>query len=101
VTCEVVGDPSTLAAATGLAAYRIVQESLTNVVRHAPGSPATVRIELGAGGARVIVDSSGAPGRRTPEGNGLLGMRERTEALGGSFSAGPGGSGWRVEAVLP
>lgn len=101
VTCDVVGDPSTLPAATGLAAYRIVQESLTNVVRHAPGSPATVRLELGVGGTRVVVDSAGAPDRHTPEGSGLLGMRERAEALGGHLTAGPSGNGWRVEAVLP
>ena len=101
VSCEVVGDLSTLPAATGLAAYRIVQESLTNVVRHAAGSPATVRLDVGAGGTRVVVDSAGAPVRRTPEGHGLLGMRERTEALGGHFTAGPSSAGWRVEAVLP
>lgn len=101
VTCEVVGDPSMLAAATGLAAYRILQESLTNVVRHASGSPATVRLDLGGGGTRVVVDSAGAPDFPRQEGNGLLGMRERAEALGGRFTAGPNGSGWRVEAVLP
>ncbi len=101
VTCEVVGDPSTLPAATGLAAYRIVQESLTNVVRHASGSAATVRLELGSGGTLVVVDSAGAPGRPTEGGSGLLGMRERAEALGGHLTAGPRGDGWRVEAVLP
>ncbi|MDQ3716935.1 MAG: sensor histidine kinase [Actinomycetota bacterium] len=101
VTFDVVGDPSVLSATAGLAAYRIVQEALTNVARHAPGSATTVRVEVSTDGTRLTVDSVGAPGRRTAEATGLLGMRERAETLGGHLTAGPRSGGWRVEAVLP
>lgn len=101
VTCEVVGDLSRLSATEGLTVYRILQEALTNVARHAPGSPAVVRLEVGVGQTRVQVDSTGSPGRETASGVGLTGMRERAEVLGGAVTAGPWGSGWRVEAVLP
>lgn len=100
VSCDVVGDATRLSASTGLAAYRIVQEALTNAARHAPGTPSEVRLQVEAGRAVVVVDSAGAPGRRTT-GNGLIGMRERAEAVGGHLDAGPAGTGWRVEAVLP
>ncbi|MXG89428.1 histidine kinase [Nocardioides flavescens] len=86
-------------AATGLAAYRIVQEALTNAARHAPGHLASVRVDLD-GEVRIVVESDGPPGPRPP-GSGVTGMRERAEAVGGRLSAGPGpGGGWRVEAVL-
>jgi signal transduction histidine kinase len=88
----------------GGAAYRIVQESLTNVVRHAgPNAAARVRVAATNGAVEIEVSDDGpgaAPG--TPDGNGMSGMRERAAALGGSFSAGsaPGG-GYRVRALLP
>jgi signal transduction histidine kinase len=88
----------------GGAAYRIVQESLTNVVRHAgPQASARVRVAATNGVVEIEVSDDGqgaAPG--TPDGNGLTGMRERAAALGGSFIAGsaPGG-GFRVQAQLP
>ena len=88
----------------GGAAYRIVQESLTNVVRHAgPQASARVRVAATNGVVEIEVSDDGqgaAPD--TPDGNGLTGMRERAAALGGSFSAGstPGG-GFRVQALLP
>jgi signal transduction histidine kinase len=88
----------------GGAAYRIVQESLTNVVRHAgDGARARVRVIARDEGVEVEVSDDGrgaAPGSR--DGNGLTGMRERASALGGSFEAGgaPGG-GFRVRALLP
>jgi signal transduction histidine kinase len=88
----------------GGAAYRIVQESLTNVVRHAgPDAAAHVRVAATDGVVEIEVSDDGpgaAPG--TPDGNGLTGMRERAAALGGSFNAGtkPGG-GFRVQALLP
>jgi signal transduction histidine kinase len=88
----------------GGAAYRIVQESLTNVVRHAgPSASARVRVAATNGAVEIEVCDDGrgaAPG--TPDGNGLTGMRERAAALGGSFDAGgtPGG-GFRVRALLP
>jgi len=101
VECQVVGDLSGLTATEGLTVYRILQEALTNVARHAPGCAATVLLEVVDGRTRVQVDSAGAPGRPSPDGAGLAGMRERAEAMGGRVTAGPWGSGWRVEAVLP
>jgi signal transduction histidine kinase len=100
VSCDLVGDLSRLTATAGLVVYRLVQESLTNVARHAPGVATAVRVEVDGAGTRVTVDSAGAPGRAV-SGTGLLGMRERVEAVGGRFTAGPWRAGWRVEAVLP
>ncbi|HEV7204114.1 MAG TPA: histidine kinase [Jatrophihabitans sp.] len=99
VRATVEGDLAAVPATVGLAAYRIVQESLTNAAKHAPGRPATVHVAVTAEAVRVDVDSAGAPG--TGRGIGLVSMRERAESLGGAFSAGPGGSGWRVHAELP
>jgi signal transduction histidine kinase len=88
----------------GGAAYRIVQESLTNVVRHA-GPQASARVCVAARNGVVEIeitdDGNGAP-PGTDEGNGLIGMRERAAALGGSFSAsGTPGGGFVVRALLP
>ncbi len=102
-TVELVvdGDLAALGATRGLAVYRIVQEALTNAARHAPGSAVSVRIETGRGDTTVTVASTGTPDPDAREGSGLLGMRERAEALGGTLVAGPWQGGWRVEAVLP
>jgi signal transduction histidine kinase len=89
----------------GAAGYRIVQEALTNVARHAgAGASARVRLAQTNGNVEVEVtdDGRGAPaGAR--DGGGLTGMRERATALGGRFEAGsaPGGGGFRVWASLP
>jgi len=101
VELEVDGDLAALGATRGLAVYRIVQEALTNAARHAPGSQVRVRIETGRGDTTVTVASTGAPDPDAREGSGLLGMRERAEALGGRLGAGAWQGGWRVEAVLP
>lgn len=84
--------------------YRVVQESLTNVARHAPQA-GSVSVSVRRDGDRVTVEvADDAPSAR-PHGRagfGLLGMRERVEALGGTLDAGPGdGGGWSVRAVLP
>jgi signal transduction histidine kinase len=102
VTYVVRGDLSRLTATTGLAAYRILQEALTNVARHAPGRPADIEVVVDGGTTRITVDNP-APGRAlaTADGTGLLGMRERAEALGGRLDAGANVDRWRVEAVLP
>lgn len=90
-----------------LAAYRIVQESLTNALKHAAPGPVTVRLALTGGLLSVTVDSpcGDRPGPRAPgSGAGLIGMRERTELLGGQFEAGHEGhegAVWRVRAQLP
>ncbi|MBN6052536.1 sensor histidine kinase, partial [Nonomuraea sp. RK-328] len=87
------------------AAYRIVQESLTNVARHAPGARVTVRLEYGERELVVTVTDTGATS--PPElsahgtGNGIPGMRERASALGGTLAAGPSGTGFQVSARLP
>ncbi|MCJ0871556.1 sensor histidine kinase [Streptomyces sp. AP-93] len=108
-----------LPAPVELAAYRIVQESLTNALKHAAPGTVTVRLARdrpaggggGGGGGRggggalhVVVDSpyGERPGPRAPgSGAGLIGMRERTELLGGAFEAGRADAVWRVRATLP
>ena len=91
----------TLPAEVDLAAYRIVQEALTNAARHSGGREATVRIGYRDGGLLVEVDDDGRGGAASP-GSGLIGMAERAHALGGELAAGPRpGGGFRVRAVLP
>ena len=93
-----------LPTALDLAAYRIVQESLTNVVRHAHATRALVLVERQDDGVLVRVDDDGQDGvlRAESEGSGLRGMRERAEALGGTLELGQSGlGGWRVSAWLP
>jgi len=99
VTLAVEGDAGRLPATTGLAVYRILQEALTNAVKHAPGSPTAVRLSVHADAVRLAVDSAADPGTGT--GLGVPSMRERAEALGGACQAGPGGRGWLVQATLP
>ena len=87
-----------------LAAYRIVQEALTNALRHASAKRATVRVEVVGGRLRVVVsdDGAGQNGGRGPGGHGLVGMRERVAVYGGSLEVGPGaGGGLRVDATIP
>jgi signal transduction histidine kinase len=99
VTLDTEGDPGRLPATTGLAVYRILQEALTNVVKHASGSAAAVRLAVEPGTARLTVHSTGMAGAGT--GHGLLSMRERAESVGGSCAAGPDHRGWLVSASFP
>jgi len=106
VRLEVSGRPCDLPTGVDLAAYRIIQESLTNVIRHARA--ATARIAIAYGLADVIIeiedDGRGIDEREAPAvgGNGLLGMRERAAALGGDLEAGPRATGgFGVRARLP
>jgi signal transduction histidine kinase len=106
VRVETIGDPRPLSTGVDLAAFRIIQEALTNVTRHAgPGVAATVRIEYGDDELliEVVDDGRGLPGDLPGGGNGIAGMRERVAALGGEISTGPitGGDGFRVRARLP
>ncbi|MET8139189.1 histidine kinase [Sphaerisporangium sp. NPDC005288] len=105
VTKRVTGAPRSLPPGVERAAYRIVQESLTNATKYAPGAPATVTLAYGHDRLTVLVEDGGAtaPGALAGEGggNGIPGMRERATALGGTLTAGPHGQGFRVEAVLP
>ncbi|TDB72500.1 sensor histidine kinase, partial [Actinomadura sp. KC216] len=88
-----------------LAAYRIVQEALTNARRHAPGAAVDVDVDYTPGALRVSVRDNGpgpAAGGAGPAGHGLLGMRERAAAVGGDLRTGPGPvGGFLVEATLP
>ncbi|TDD37711.1 two-component sensor histidine kinase [Actinomadura sp. KC06] len=90
-----------LAPHQGVTILRLVQEGLANAAKHA-GPHATVRLSVRIDGdaARLVIDDDGhgAPGA---PGHGLIGMRERVDLLGGTFEAGPTGSGWRLSAELP
>jgi signal transduction histidine kinase len=99
VRASVDGDLAAQPSTVGLATYRILQEALTNALKHAPGATSVVVVEVDDRAVRLSVDTSGSPG--SGSGLGLVGMRERAESLGGRFSAGPGGSGWLVTAEIP
>ncbi|WP_332662803.1 sensor histidine kinase [Aeromicrobium sp.] len=104
VRLEIDGDPGRLTTTAGLAVYRIVQEALTNVVRHAPDAAARVRLAVLDDRTRLVVENDGgAPAVRPADGMGvgIISMRERAESVGGRLTAGPADFGWRVEAVLP
>ncbi|EYR63436.1 histidine kinase [Actinotalea ferrariae CF5-4] len=107
VELRMTGSPDPVPAALALTAYRLVQESLTNVVRHAGGAAATVTVTRGAEALDVEVTDDGPPaprprGMEAPGGHGQLGMRERVAVWGGTLEAGPRpDGGYRVHAVLP
>ena len=88
-----------------LAAYRIIQESLTNAIRHAGPATATVSLTYGAADLRIEISDTGrgaVVGPAAGTGHGLTGMRERAAAVGGTVQAGPGETGgFRVTARLP
>lgn len=104
VGLDVVGLPPTrISDLTSLAAYRIVQESLTNARRHAPGTRVTVALRYDTDNVSLAVsnDLTGPKGRAAAAGVGIVGMRERAEAIGGRFDVGPVADAFRVEAELP
>jgi signal transduction histidine kinase len=113
VHVEQDGERRPLPAEVDLAAYRIVQEALTNSARHSAGSTATVSVRYGTDAVVVQVDDDGTaggpaaarparPAKDGSGGNGIAGMTERAHALGGSLHAGPRpGGGFRVRARLP
>ena len=106
VEVEVAGKEPPLPAAVHLAAYRIIQESLTNVARHAGPARVTVRVTYDDADVHVEIDDDGtAPAdgdAAIGTGSGITGMRERAAALGGDLSAGfRHGGGFRVSARLP
>jgi signal transduction histidine kinase len=104
VTLEHRGEPRRVSAAVDVSAYRIVQEALTNVMKHAGECRAGVVLDwTDEAWLRVAVTDDGAgpgPGE-TAGGRGLVGMRERAHVLGGTFEAGPAHPGFRVDAGLP
>ncbi|MFC9433336.1 sensor histidine kinase [Nocardia sp. NPDC057030] len=99
-------DGTELPSAVDHAAYRIVQEALTNAMKHAPGQQVDIEVGTRDEQLRVLVRNPMAPAalRRTEHGEphrGLINMRERTAALGGNFTAGPDSGRWEVLARLP
>lgn len=105
INLRLEGDLGALNATSGLAIYRIVQEALTNVVRHAaPAATASVWLQTAPLQTRLTIeDYGGGAIHHTADGTGagIISMRERAEAAGGRFRAGPTENGWRVEAVIP
>jgi signal transduction histidine kinase len=105
VRVETDGLPPDLPQALDLTAYRLVQEALTNVLKHAAADWTVVRIERTSEAVVVDVVDSGPvrpdSAERLSSGHGLVGMRERVAVFGGSLEAGPDGAGWRVRAELP
>ena len=109
VELSVTGERRPLDPGVELSAYRIIQEALTNAMRHAPGARTRVSVGYGRTALDIQVDDDGpgaAPGGARPpategSGRGLIGMRERVAVFGGEFSAAPAGRGFRVAARLP
>jgi signal transduction histidine kinase len=103
VSLSVNGDLSCVSPAAGLGLYRIAQESLANVVKHAPGSATEVCCDVDGDSVRLTVCNRPIPATNgnAASGMGLPGMRQRAEALAGRVQAGPSGDTWLVEAVFP
>jgi len=85
-------------ASVATAAFRIVQESLTNVLKHSDARRVVIELQAAGGGLALSVADDGTPRGKPRPGNGLRGMHERAEATGGRLSAGPTASGFAVEA---
>jgi signal transduction histidine kinase len=103
VMLHLEGTPYPVPAAVGVTAYRIVQEALTNVVKHAGSARTDVTIRYGRSAIDIVVDDQGdVAEERADPGYGLLGMRERAAHVGGTIEAGPHlGGGFSVRAILP
>jgi signal transduction histidine kinase len=108
VSLSVAGTRRELPPGLDLAAYRVVQEALTNVLRHAPAATTAVRIAYRVDDLLLEVTDDGAAltaresGGERGSGRGLLGLRERVAIYGGSLEAGPQpDGGWRVRATIP
>jgi signal transduction histidine kinase len=97
------GDLAQLPIGVDLAAYRVLQEALTNALRHAAGAKVTARVDVTGDDVVLEVRDSGADLPRTVDGTGrgLLGMRERVRLYGGEVESGPDGAGFRVRARIP
>lgn len=105
VELSVVGQERPVPPGVELAAYRVVQEALTNTVKHASGATAEVTVEYAADHLRVeVADTGGRPGASASSGSGrgLIGLRERLTVYGGTLQAGPRPrGGYRVKALIP
>ena len=102
VVLSIDGDQPQVPPSIGVTVYRIVQEALTNAIRHAAGAKVKVELSYSSSNIGVVVMDDG-PGSEGPrgDGHGLIGMRERVQAVGGTLSAGPTGTGWKVAASIP
>ncbi|MDQ4008616.1 MAG: sensor histidine kinase [Actinomycetota bacterium] len=102
VRVSTTGTPVGLPPQVDLAAYRVVQEALTNVLRHSPATVARVQVDYETDAVALTVTSSGTAEAERAGGLGMPGMRGRVESLGGTFSAGPtAGGSFEVRARLP
>jgi signal transduction histidine kinase len=106
VELSITGERRPLDPGIELSAYRIIQEALTNALKHAPGARARVGVRFEPAALEVLVvdeGGNGEPGLGMPgeSGHGLIGMRERVALFGGQLEAGPAGRGFRVVARLP
>jgi signal transduction histidine kinase len=103
VELRIEGEPEPLPAGVDLTAYRLVQEGLTNAIKHARAEHAQVVVHYGEGHVEVTVNDDGAGGGDGGSGgHGLVGMRERVSVYGGELEAGPqAGGGFRLRARLP
>ena len=99
------GELSRVTPGVGVALYRIAQEALANAAHHAPAATTVLGVEVGAGWASLVADTTGPTvgGSSEPDRQryGVLGMRERAAALGGELTAGPTPEGWRISCRLP
>jgi signal transduction histidine kinase len=97
------GDPRPVPADLAAAVYRVVQEAVTNAIRHARARRLVARLDWRDGALRVEVTDDGVgPASSARDGHGLVGMRERVQAFGGRLHTGAGdGGGFRVSATLP
>ncbi|WP_236790790.1 sensor histidine kinase [Amycolatopsis sp. GM8] len=102
VELTTTGSPRELPVAADLAGYRVVQESLTNVLRHGTGNTATVRVSWEDDGVEIAIGNPAEEVQTNGGGLGISGMRRRVTSLGGTFSAGPTGDGrFEVRARIP
>lgn len=103
VTLRIEGPTLCVSGAVGLALYRITQESLANIAKHAPDSKSDVVLDISMRSARLVVSNrlAAAVVAQSSEGRGLRGMRQRVELLGGAIEVGPTGDGWSVCAEMP
>jgi signal transduction histidine kinase len=102
VAVDIVGIPRDVPPGIDVALYRLAQEALTNVLKHARGARASVVLRFEADAVALSVHDDGRPATGSGQGHGLIGMRERVALYGGTLVAGPReDSGWAVDAVLP
>ena len=104
---DATGRTDVVSAAVGLALYRIAQESLANIAKHAPAAESTVLLRISRTSAsltvtnRLPVPALAVKNGRDVEGRGTRGMRQRVELLGGIISVGPADDGWSVRTNIP